>query len=188
MSMSIIEIKMAIESFFDIRFSYVSVIALFILSGIYFFLRMREKKCGYKCNKAKMISAILLTVYAALLIGGTIFNRTPQEEYQLELIPFWSYIQVFRERNLNLLRQMISNVLVFIPWPILFASVFPVMRTFRLAVGSAFLFSALVEITQLVLRIGLFEFDDMFHNVLGAVIGYGIWMFYRRHNKKGVEE
>ena len=186
--MSIIEIKMAMESFFDIRFSYVSVIALFILSGIYCFLRMREKKYGYKCSKAKMISAILLTVYLALLIGGMMFNRTPQEDYQLELIPVWSYIRLFREKNLNLLRQMISNVLVFIPWPILFATVFPCMRKFWRAIGSAFLFSVSVEITQLVLRIGLFEFDDMFHNVLGAMIGYYIWVFCRKHKQKGVEE
>ncbi len=186
--MSIIEIKMALESFFEIRFTYVSEIALLVLGGIYLFFRMKMIRQGQKCKKSKMVCAIALAIYVALLIGGTVFNRTPNGDYQIELIPFWSYIQVFRERNLNLLRQMISNVLVFIPWPILFATVFPVMQKFRLAVGSAFLFSAIVEITQLVLRIGLFEFDDMFHNVLGAVIGYGIWMFYRRHNKKGVEE
>lgn len=186
--MSIIEIKMAMDSFFNINFPYVSVIALFVLGGIYLSLKKRERKYGHKCSKTKMACAALLAAYVALLIGGTMFNRAPQEEYQVEVMPFWSYVEVFRGKNLNLLRQMISNVLVFIPWPILFSSVFPVMRKFRLAVGSAFLFSVTVEIIQLVFRIGLFEFDDMFHNVLGAVSGYGIWMFYRRHNKKGVEE
>ncbi len=186
--MSIIEIKMALDSFFNIRFTYVSVIALLILGGIYLFFRMKMIRQGQKCKKSKMVCAIVLAIYVALLIGGTVFNRTPAEDYQIEFIPFWSYVQVFKEKNLNLLRQMISNVLVFIPWPILFATVFPSMRRFWRAVGSVFLFSVSVEITQLVLRIGLFEFDDMFHNVLGAVLGYGIWIFYRRHNKKGVEE
>ena len=173
--MSIAEIKMALENFFEIRFIYVSVIALFILGGIYLFYNTKIIKQGQKCTKTMMVCSIILAIYVALLIGGTIFNRTPKEEYRIKLTPFWSYIQVFQDRRLNLLRQMISNVLVFIPWPILFATVFPGMRKFLRVVGSAFLFSVTVEITQLLFRIGLFEFDDMFHNVLGVVIGYGIW-------------
>lgn len=35
----------------------------------------------------------------------------------------------------------------------------------------ALLFSASIEITQLVTKCGLFEFDDIFHNTLGAVVG-----------------
>ena len=185
--MSIIEIKMALDSFFEIRFTYVGVIARVILAGIYLFFRMKLIKRGQKCAKSKMVFAIVLAIYVALLIGGTVFNRTPVGEYRIEFIPFWSYVQVFRERNLNLLRQMISNVLVFIPWPILFAEVFPHMKKFCWAVGSACLFSVFVELIQLVFRIGMFEFDDIFHNVLGAMIGYSIFMFYTKCSKKGIE-
>ena len=35
----------------------------------------------------------------------------------------------------------------------------------------AVLFSASIEIIQLVTKCGLFEFDDIFHNTLGAVAG-----------------
>lgn len=147
-------------------------------------MNIAENKTALK----QIVCATGLVLYVVLLIGVTMLNRTPQKDYQIEFVPFWSYVEVVQKKDFGLLRQIIGNVLVFIPWPILFAAVFPAMRKFRLAVGSAFLFSAIVEITQLVFRIGLYEFDDMFHNVLGAAIGYGIWMFYRRHNKKGVEE
>ena len=183
--MSLIEIKMAMDSFFAMDFLQVGVIALFILGGIYLLLKMQERKYGYQCSKTKMVCAVLLAVYVAFLIGGTVFNRGVGKEPRAELIPFWSYIQLFREKNLNLLRQMISNVLVFIPWPILFATVFPRMRRIWCAVGSAFVFSALVETLQLVFQIGLFEFDDMFHNTLGALIGYGILIVFAKLRKKG---
>jgi glycopeptide antibiotics resistance protein len=41
-----------------------------------------------------------------------------------------------------------------------------------------FLTSLSIELLQLVLKRGLFEFDDMFHNTLGVIIGYGIWWIF----------
>ena len=37
-----------------------------------------------------------------------------------------------------------------------------------------FVFSSVIELSQLVLKRGLCEFDDVFHNTLGCVIGYGV--------------
>ena len=39
---------------------------------------------------------------------------------------------------------------------------------------SAIVLSFGIELIQLVFKLGLFEFDDIFHNVLGAMIGYGL--------------
>jgi glycopeptide antibiotics resistance protein len=38
-----------------------------------------------------------------------------------------------------------------------------------------FFISLTIEILQLVMKRGLFEFDDMFHNTLGVAIGYWIY-------------
>jgi glycopeptide antibiotics resistance protein len=44
-----------------------------------------------------------------------------------------------------------------------------------------FLTSLSIELLQLVLKRGLFEFDDMFHNTFGVILGYGIrWIFSRK--------
>ena len=37
-----------------------------------------------------------------------------------------------------------------------------------------FIFSSVIELSQLLLKRGLCEFDDVFHNTLGCVIGYGV--------------
>ena len=186
--MSIVEIKMAFSSFADINFVHVGVVALLIFVGIYFLMSIKAKMQGQKLNASKLVGVIALAIYLTFLRGGTILGRVPGEDYQMKYTPFWSYIHLLEEKNYNLLRQMISNVLVFIPWPILFAHVFPAMRRFRWAVGSAFVFSACIEVTQLVFKLGLFEFDDMFHNTLGAVIGYSILKLYKMHKQKGIEE
>jgi glycopeptide antibiotics resistance protein len=106
-------------------------------------------------------------------------NRSAGVVGDIEMLPFWSYRQYFLEKNTALLGQMIFTVFAFIPWPILFAQVFPKMKKFLWGVGSAFLFSVFVEITQLVFKLGMFEFDDMFHNTLGALIGYAILTLVR---------
>jgi glycopeptide antibiotics resistance protein len=55
-----------------------------------------------------------------------------------------------------------------------------VSRKIRMVALSAFGISFSIEVIQLVFKMGLFEFDDMFHNVLGAVIGYGLWKVRRK--------
>jgi len=42
----------------------------------------------------------------------------------------------------------------------------------------AALMSFLIELLQLILHLGLFEFDDVIHNVLGAFIGCLICRFF----------
>lgn len=48
---------------------------------------------------------------------------------------------------------------------------------FVTALGSGLLISVCIEVVQLVFHRGLFEFDDMFHNTLGTLIGIGIFLF-----------
>ena len=58
------------------------------------------------------------------------------------------------------------------------------MRAIWCNVGSAMVFSFVIELLQLIFRCGLFEFDDMIHNTLGATIGYGVWWGLRFANKQ----
>ena len=46
--------------------------------------------------------------------------------------------------------------------------------------GLAAGFSMLIELAQLVSFRGLFEFDDVIHNMIGALIGVGVVMIGRK--------
>ena len=54
------------------------------------------------------------------------------------------------------------------------------------AILVSFVCSAAVEVSQFVFRIGLFEFDDIFNNVLGALAGWCVFHILHsfRHRRK----
>lgn len=72
--------------------------------------------------------------------------------------------------NTELGIQIILNILLYIPLGYLLRFTFPRIKAWQvIAIGCAM--SALTETTQLVFRLGLFEWDDMIDNTLGTVIG-----------------
>ena len=153
--------------------------AIILCILLYCFLWWKQKISGVAIDRNKWVCGPFLAIYVATLIGLMLVGREKGQDYSVNLTLFWSYKRCMQEYNRNLLLQMIYNVIAFIPWPILFTIVFPKMKKFLWGVGSAFLFSVFVEIMQLVFKLGMFEFDDMFHNTLGAVIGYAILTLVR---------
>ncbi len=84
---------------------------------------------------------------------------------------FWSWKDFFQTHNVKRLRENILNVILFLPLGFLL----PAARGRRLGLGWAcfwgLMVSAAIEVCQLVLRRGLFEWDDMVHNSLGCLLG-----------------
>lgn len=66
---------------------------------------------------------------------------------------------------------MIANVIMFIPVGVIAGWLWR-WKGLWIAAG----LSLLIEILQLITSRGLMEFDDVFHNMIGAVIGIGIVM------------
>lgn len=91
--------------------------------------------------------------------------------YELEL--FWSY-----RRGGQLLWENFWNVVLFVPIG-MFSSVL-VKKKVWLAGVFGFLLSVGIEVTQLITHRGLFEFDDIFHNTVGAVLGMILFVLVRR--------
>ena len=181
-------LKSLLEAYFVFNYIYAGIIVVLCWGVSYWITIRNNQKHGGHSSKRDILWALVIGLYFGFLLGGTLLNRKVNQEFQMELMPFWSYRQCIFEGDTHLLGQMIYNILAFIPWTILFVKVFKTIRIFRWAIGSAFLFSTFIEITQLVLKIGLFEFDDIFHNTLGAVIGYGILVLYRRTKQKGIDK
>ena len=72
------------------------------------------------------------------------------------------------------------------PWGILLPVTFVKLRRMRMTLLSAAIFSASIEIIQLVFCLGYFEFDDIFNNTLGALIGYGLWTLVSKYRRKAM--
>lgn len=169
-----------INSYFTFHYGVGCAIGLIIFCG-YMFLIRRKKSQGQSVSRKEILCGLALSIYLVLLLGGTLLNREIGDEYLIEWVPFWSYADLLKEWSESLAIQIIYNVLVFVPWGILIPAVFAAKRRFRFVVLSAASVSLLIEVLQLVFKLGLFEFDDVFHNTLGAVIGYGVWCVWRKN-------
>jgi len=107
----------------------------------------------------------ILAGYMFLVLTDTVLIREVGE-LRYELLPFWSYRDYFNGTDGSLMKQIVANVVMFIPIGILAGKL---LNWNGVLIGAVF--SVIIEITQLVTCRGLFEFDDILHNTIGTVIG-----------------
>lgn len=138
-----------------------------------------------RMTKAQSIAVVLLTAYILLVFASTVFSRTSNEYYRYELIPFWSYGEILNGSE-SLLWEDVLNVIMLLPMGILLPIVMEddvANKEFRRVILIGFLTSLTIEFLQLVMKRGLFEFDDMFHNTLGVAIGHWLYRKMRKNRK-----
>jgi glycopeptide antibiotics resistance protein len=145
-----------------------------------------QKKDNTKTKKQKAATTLLtITIYIILL--HTILKRTSSEQIQINLIPFWSYKEIAQGSE-DLFWSDLFNILLFLPVGILMPLVQAKTKQesqnilIKTTIIAAFL-SAAIELTQLILHKGLCEFDDVFNNTLGAILGYCITLIIRKAEK-----
>lgn len=109
--------------------------------------------------------------YIVFILIETIIGRQGTDEYKYKLLPFWSYLALIRGEGVNIWRCIYLNVLFFIPLGALLWFALKNRKWWKALLFSIVL-SLCVEIAQLVLKRGLCEFDDVFHNALGGMIGF----------------
>lgn len=155
-------------------------IIMLIASILYLLLLVKLRPFGISKKKAAAIW--FLTVYLVFIFCGAVLTRETLDKPQLRLELFWSYKWGIRKSGLKLVLEILLNILMFMPvgtlLPMIMRKPHSKMRTlFFITTLTGLCCSCLVEILQLFLKCGLCELDDIFHNVLGTVIGYGIFAF-----------
>ena len=117
-------------------------------------------------------SRLLLVVYLIVVYCYTIIFRNSNETFRYDFHPLWSYFAISDGRSI-LLAQNIMNVIVFLPLGLLIGLGFSKWSWWK-AIGFGCLFSISIEFLQFAFKRGFSEVDDVIHNTLGCVIGYGI--------------
>ena len=84
-----------------------------------------------------------------------------------QLDPLWSYKEWFTG-DADLGNEILANIAMFVPFGFLLSAVFPKRR---FIIPAAIVFSLTIETLQLVLMRGLFEWDDVISNTIGAAVG-----------------
>lgn len=132
----------------------------------------------------------LLILWYSMLYGITVIRRPYKEDVGHNFKPFWSYFESLGGGREDLVAEIIMNVIFFIPLGVLLRLSFYNIKWWQVILISLFLSSS-IELLQLLLRRGYAEFDDLFHNVLGSLLGYGLFlvvkMIYNGISKKRVK-
>ena len=116
----------------------------------------------------KWSSVLLLIEYIFLLFCSTVIFRPTGETRQYDFHPFWSYDRP------ELLVENIMNVVVFIPVGLLLGSAFKQITWWKaLLIGCSI--SITIEALQFFFLKGFSELDDVMHNTVGCVIGFGFY-------------
>jgi glycopeptide antibiotics resistance protein len=143
----------------------------FIISVILFgLLEMLLRLYGH-IEKKRAITVSLLVSYLFLVLSYMVLLRKPTGSYHYELELFWTYREIMNGQ-ITYIAEAVLNIVLFIPIGILLAMLKVKWQT---VVRTGFGCSCFVEILQLVTTRGLFEFDDIFHNTIGAAVGFVIY-------------
>ena len=108
-------------------------------------------------------------VYIYMVLAITFFSRNVSPTATLDLKLFHTFL------NKQWAKIFIyENVLMFVPLGIFAYLLFEVFRKVYITVLLGFSCSLSIEIAQYITRRGKFQVDDIFNNVAGMLIGYGI--------------
>lgn len=119
-----------------------------------------------RMNAERTICTALLAAYVLFILFQTVIGRE-QKTFRAEWMPFWSY------SHPELYMEIILNYLLFIPLGILLYGVYGEQIGLKVVLIGCSI-STGIEITQLVFRLGLFEFDDIIGNTIGCLMGTGL--------------
>ena len=154
---------------------YIGLIATFCI-GVILLLWLKGWRKGLR-----YCAFLLLAEWVFLVLGTCVIFRESGEECRINLIPLISYFDYgensyFMEKAaLNIL-----NVVLFIPVGILLKPAFCNNDNLNwkgtMVVG--LLLSMAIEVLQFVLKKGLCEIDDVIHNVIGCMLGYGAYKIF----------
>lgn len=155
---------------------------------------MKEK------TKTRLIKAgwVLFYLYIILLSYFLFFserygreNLLKEYRYNLQFLKEIKRFIRYREQLgfESFVVNILGNVLAFAPFGFMLPLLNPRYRKFFSIAFSSLFFSLTVEVVQLLLKVGIFDVDDLFLNTIGGLVGYISFLILhviiRRFKSKG---
>ena len=121
-------------------------------------------------TKAQAIAMVLQIFHIITVLTSTVLSRKADMTYRIIWDPFWGEKEILAGSTWRWL-GIFANVLLLSPMGVLLPMISQRFRM-RNTMMAGFLVSLLIELLQLFLKRGYFEFNDIFHNVLGVFLAY----------------
>jgi len=161
-----------------------------------FILRKVEKENEVKNSIWHLVGVYIFLIYIAFIyiltglgtIWDIIFYGGLSQTAEIYWIPFGTFEMEFAASNI---RSYLLNIIMMVPFGFMSALIWPSFRTFKKTVLTGFVFSLIIEISQ------LFNFratttDDLIMNTVGVIIGYlvfkGLYKLVTKYRDKNNEQ
>lgn len=106
---------------------------------------------------------------------GNFKDRITSGAWGVNLVPFRTIRNYIKYSGfLHTMINIFGNIIIFVPFGILLAEIFPKTRNILKILGITFATSFFVEFIQFFIGRSV-DIDDLILNLLGSVIGYFIW-------------
>lgn len=175
---------------------------LLAVFAMFFYLFATDKEAagrGYKASlwvwierfrKSKSFRGLFfLLFYTVMILFRTLLNRNMWLNPLSDVMGgWWLYTTNAPTGEGQLTTECIENIMLFIPFSALFMWFMEQKEKIKyilwMSTKVVFLFSFSIEFLQLFLRLGTFQFADLFYNTLGGFLGGLIyWIFYRSNER-----
>ena len=133
-----------------------------------------------------LIALVMLLFVGVMFVGirGHIWSDLSLIEYirgSSNFVPFKTistYILAMFDGSLNIsipIKNLFGNLIMFLPVGIYLPYYFKKIKKIGRFTFSMIILLFVIEVTQLVTRRGSFDIDDFILNMVGALLGFGIW-------------
>lgn len=155
---------------------------------IIMFRLLLKKKKHERINWRKEFVWLLFVFYIIALVQITVIRdgkhlfdwwKYPHGMNSVQLIPIISTLKEAQNGVWAILYPVLGNVVWFVPFGFLSGVQYPSLRLRKIALTSLLL-SVTIEILQWIFMSGISDIDDVLFNLCGGILGYGIYLFWRR--------
>ena len=114
------------------------------------------------------------------ILSATILGRGRYRGDNLNLHLFWTFRYAWTNHSWRHWYDIIGNMMLFLPLGIILPSALSVFRRLLRTFSAGLILSVFVEVYQYFTHTGLCELDDIFNNTYGVLLGFAIWVVYRK--------
>lgn len=155
-----------------------------LLTIVFTLMLLRKKGVDTKLTKRKKFLCIVFICYLIIVFGQTLLNRESNYFNNLNLHLFSAYKEAWYHFSMTEWRNIILNILMFVPFGLLLPLAFKQFDRFWKVYIKGLFFSIVIEIFQFITSRGIVEVDDILNNTIGTMIGYGFYILIRWINNK----
>lgn len=144
---------------------------LVTVAGLYWFYKklLHGKQT---ITRTQAVCAGLLLCWLILVFCLTSLSRGANFTGSLNLDFFSGYRSAWNSWSVSELQLILFNMLMFAPLGFLLPLLWKKARQLRVTTAISLCLTGGIEVFQLLTGTGIFELDDLFHNLLGSLFGY----------------